>query len=635
MKYLLILGFIFQFFTTAAFGQQYKYHTVKQGETVYSIARDYNISVETLYTYNPDAKAGISVNSKLVVPATSGVRETVVKFEEHKVRRKETLFSLSQEYQVSIDDIKRYNPHLYSEELRRGERIRIPVNLPIQEVAEVVANPEENPLGITEKEHVVLPKETLYAISRKYNLSIEELKNLNPGIDTLKPGMVLKIRNGNSVTATPAEERMFKYYQVQPQETMYSLTAELGISRDSLIVLNPALRDGLKAGMVLKIPNPDATSAITGFSEEETVNLENRIKDYQPKELVVMLPFALDKIVTTDSTSNASERIKKDKVLQISLDFYSGVLMAVDSAQALGLSTNLRVFDTKQSAYEVSSIINSNNFYGVDAVIGPLVNSSIEAAVTRLQSQGIPVVSPLTKNAPRNVENYVQARPTDEMLEDAMISYISENSQGKNIVIIADPGKGDVKRKLLSAFPDSRTVNPIDGSYVSKSALSSALVSGKPNWVLLESDNISVISDVTSALSSHLGNKEIVLFTTSRNGSFESDNISNLHLSRLKFTYPSVDKEFNGIKENSFVTSYISKYGIVPNTYAVRGFDVTYDILLRLASAEDLFASLEEEGTTEYVENKFDYDRNPTGSYINKAIYILRYGEDMKLKVIQ
>src|SRR5690606_27289853 len=120
-------------------------------------------------------------------------------------------------------------------------------------------------------------------------------------------------------------------------------------------------------------------------------------------------------------------------------------------------------------------------------------------------------------NEARNVENYVQARPTDDMLQDAMISYISANSQGKNIVIIADASKGALKSRLLSAFPNSRTVNPIDASYVSKSALSSALVTGQPNWVILESENISVISDVTSALNSQLGGREIVLFTTNRN----------------------------------------------------------------------------------------------------------------------
>lgn len=632
MKYFILLAFFFQLSIASAFAQQYKYHIVQKGESVSSIARDYNISVETLFIYNPDARAGISVNSKLVVPLNAAPQRSVVDYKEHKVKRKETLFSLSREYNVSVDEIKKHNPHLYSEELRKGERIRIPVSSKEVQAPEVVVNPSGNPLGLSVKEHVVLPKETKYSISKKYNLSIEELENLNPGIDTLKPGMVLKVRKAESVK--PLDERLFKYYQVQPQETLYSLTTKLGISRDSLEVLNPALRDGLKAGMVLKIPNPDAKETTADYTPGDIVRLESRISDYQPKDIVVMLPFGLDKIVSTDSTSNAAERIKKDRVLKISLDFYSGVLMAVDSAKALGLSTNVKVFDTKQSAYEVNSILSQNNFERVDAVIGPLVQSTVEAAVSKLQGSRIPVVSPLTKKEPRTRDNYIQARPTDEVLQDAMISYLSQNAEGKNIVIIADPSKGEIKRRLLATFTNSRTVNPINGSYISKSELNAALVEGRPNWVILESDNISVISDVTSALNARVGSREIVLFTTNRNDSFESDNISNRHLSNLKLTYPSVDKEFNS-DDSAFISAYEKKYGVVPNTYAVRGFDVTYDVLLRLATAEDLMASMDEEGTTEHVENKFDYVKSPSGSYINRAIYILRYGEDMRLKVVQ
>ena len=67
MKYLLFLGLFFQLSIASAFAQQYKYHTVQKGETLSSIAREYNISVETLYTYNPDARSGINVNSKFFI----------------------------------------------------------------------------------------------------------------------------------------------------------------------------------------------------------------------------------------------------------------------------------------------------------------------------------------------------------------------------------------------------------------------------------------------------------------------------------------------------------------------------------------------------------------------------------------
>lgn len=639
MKQLIVLFLFFQMLTVSAFAQQYKYHIVKRGETTAKIARIYNITEETIFKYNPDARKGISPNTKLVVPLAAerpvqNQREEHIKFREHRVQRKETLFSLSQEYNVSIDDIKRFNKHLYSEELRRGERIRIPLNLSAAEPKVEEEQSRVNPLDLSIKEHVVLPQETLYGISRKYNITISELQRLNPNLEKLEPGMVLKVKNGNVEKVVDVEGDLFKYYLVKPQETLFSLTRRFGISRDSLLTLNPALADGLKSGMVLKIPNKEVPD-YEAYEEEEIVNLENRITNYETKNLAVMLPFHLQKIVKTDTSSNTEERIKKDRVLQISLDFYSGVLMAIDSAKAIGISTNLSTYDTQQNAGKVHSIINTNDFSEIDAVIGPLVQSTAEAAASGLQRKDIPVISPFTKNGVSSLDNFLQARPSDEILSDAMISYISENAEGKNMIIIADAQSADKKRELMNAFPSARIVNPQEGSYIDQEELTAAMVENEPNWVILEANKIGVLSNVTSYLNSMADKYKITLFTTNRNSSFDSDNISNRHLGKLKFHYPSVDRTYSPEMNGAFIKKYEKRYGVVPNRYAVRGFDVTYDVLLRLASSDHFRASLDEEGTTQYVENKFNYTRNQTAGFQNQAVYIMAYDKDLNLKVVR
>ena len=638
MKKILVLFLFFQMSLIAA-AQQFRYHIVKRGETVTDVARKYNVSAETIYKYNPDARRGITPETKLVVPISGTTREQAVKFETHRVKKQETLFSLSQKYNVAIEDIKRYNKHLYSKELRRGEKIRIPVMEKVAVQQPSNPNPSSaNPFDISAKEHVVLPKEGWFGISRKYNVTEEDLKRLNPGITDLRPGMVLKVRNGSAEKVVDVDGRLFKYYQVKPQENLFRLTERFGISEDSLVALNPALAEGLKAGMVLKIPNPEVDVSLVDdgeYSAGNIVNLERRLTNFSTKNLVVMLPFSLDKITTTDTSSNSKERIRKDPVLQIALDFYSGVLMAVDSAKALGISTDLKLYDTQQNPTRVRSLINSNNFSDVDAVIGPLLQSSIEAAALGLESQNIPVISPLTKRQAGSMGNFLQSLPTDEMLSEAMISYISEHSEGKNIVLIADAGASAKKNRLLSAFPAAKIVTPRDGSYVNQQELQQALIKGRPNWVILEADKIGILSSATSYLNSLPTDYQIRLMTTDRNKSFESDNISNRHLSKLNFTYPSVEKAFSPERNISFIEDYKEKYGVIPNKYAVRGFDVTYDVLLRLASSKDLYDSLGQEATTEYVENKFKYERRPVGGFQNKAIYIVSYDRNMNLKVVQ
>lgn len=321
--------------------------------------------------------------------------------------------------------------------------------------------------------------------------------------------------------------------------------------------------------------------------------------------------------------------------MQIALDFYSGALMAIDSAKTLGLSTHLQVFDTQQSAGHIRQIIDSHNFRNTDAVIGPLIQAHAETAAAELSRVNVPVVSPLTKKETKYLDNFYQTRPSEEMLENAMLSYLAKNAPGKNVVIIADAASGAIKSKLLQIMPNARIVNPREGSYVNQEQLTSALVKGRRNWVILESDKINIISNATSYLNSLADKYDITLFTTHKNNSFENDNVSSSHLSRLHLHFPSVDKEYDKEAPASFIAAYKDKYGVVPNTYAVRGFDVTYDILLRLASAENLAESMKMEGTTEYVENKFDYEQKPSGGYYNKAIYIMAYGDNLELNVVK
>lgn len=634
MKQIIVLFLFFQMLTVPVMAQQFKYHIVKRGETTAEIARKYNTTEETIFKYNPDARKGISPYTKLVVPIAEERVSNNIKFETHRVKRKETLFSLSQQYNVSIDDIKRFNKHLYSAELRKGERIRIPINLPKTGEEQLRENPSlSNPLDLTVKEHVVLPKETLYGISRKYNITIADLQRLNPNLESLQPGMVLKVRNGNVEKVVDVEGDLFKYYMVKPQETLFSLTRRFGISRDSLVTLNPALADGLKSGMVLKIPNKEVPDVME-FEAEEIVNLERRLSNFDTKNLAVMLPFNLDKVVKTDTSNNATQRIKKDRVLQISLDFYTGVLMAVDSAKNLGISTRVNTYDTQQSAGKVHAIINSNDFSDTDVVIGPILQSTAEAAASALQFKNVPVISPLTKKQVNSLGNFLQTRPSDEMLSQAMISYISENAEGKNLVIIADASSSAKKRELISFFPSAKIVNPKEGSFIDQQELMAALEEGKPNWVILEATKIGVLSNATSYLNSLADKYKVTLLTTDKNNSYDSDNVSNNHLGKLAFHYPSVDRVYTD-ENNAFIKKYVKKYGVVPNTYAVRGFDVTYDILLRLASSEDLYSSLNEEGTTQYVENKFNYETKHSGGYQNTAIYIMAYDRDLNLKVVR
>lgn len=631
MKYLFVVFFLIGFSVFA--DQQYKTHRVSRGETVESIAREYNVPVSAIYKLNPDAANGIQPSTTLIIPPRKVVAEDPsMSFIEHKVKRKETLYSLSKEYNVSIEDIKRYNKHLYAEPLKKGSILKIPEKPALSETSPAITQAEEPLEEADTREHIVLPKETKYGISREYGITVEELEDMNPWVDTLQPGMMLKIKLKEE-QPTFKDTANFRLYRVQPKETLYSLIRDNEISRDSLFNLNPQLKDGLKAGMLLKLPK-DENELLQANHASKVENLENLIQYRNPKNLVLMLPFNLDK-VEIDSIDLAKKRIQNDKVLQVALDFYTGVLMAVDSAKSRGISVNLDVLDTQQDPSHVNYLLNSNDFENVDAVIGPLLQETSETAARQLRYQGVPVISPLSTQEVRFLDNFVQTRPNKEMMQNAMLQYIAKNAEGKNVVIIAENSAAKIRNELMQVLENEKVITPEAGA-VERQVLLENLDKNKLNWVILETNSIGLLSSLTSFLNSINEEYPITLFTTDKNKAYDDPSISNTHLGKLNFHFPSVDKEYDAEKNKDFINAYKKAYGLNPNQYAVRGFDITYDTLLRLAAFGSVYNSFETfDGTTEYAENKFHYNKKEDGGYYNNAMYIIKYDKDLNRNVVR
>ncbi|HLW33797.1 MAG TPA: LysM peptidoglycan-binding domain-containing protein, partial [Aequorivita sp.] len=167
--------------------QQYTSHAVKKGETVYSIAKDYNISEATLYNLNPDARKGLKVNSILILPGKDIVGGGINKQKQrtHEVKRQETLYGIAQLYNVSVDDIKKLNKELYSRDLKSGETLIIPT----KSSQNGMINPNIGGLSPGTALYVVKPKETKFGIARKFGITLAELEDLNPDLgEELKVG---------------------------------------------------------------------------------------------------------------------------------------------------------------------------------------------------------------------------------------------------------------------------------------------------------------------------------------------------------------------------------------------------------------------------------------------------------------
>lgn len=169
-------------------GKQFIIHQVNEKETLYAISRRYGVSILNILEYNKTADGGLEVGQILKVPYTPKGKSQGSKGIIHKVTAKETLFSISKLYDVSIDDIKIQN-NLKDNSLTLGQELIISKKAQANLLA--VKQPETQSISGT---HTVVAKETLFSIARQYNISVVQLKEWNGIIGSeLKIGQVLLI----------------------------------------------------------------------------------------------------------------------------------------------------------------------------------------------------------------------------------------------------------------------------------------------------------------------------------------------------------------------------------------------------------------------------------------------------------
>lgn len=193
-----LVFFIFLFFSASVFSQEnYIKHTISKGDNLTSIAKKYGVKPKDIASANPDAPKILKLNSVLLIPSAnqsvSKPKQIVAAAaaDSHEVLAKETLWGISKQYKVTVEDLKKANPSLETEGLKIGQRINIPIKS--NQITKEAAT-ENTVIEKVEIIREVQPKETKYSISKEFGITVAELEMQNPEIKTSLPvGYKLKI----------------------------------------------------------------------------------------------------------------------------------------------------------------------------------------------------------------------------------------------------------------------------------------------------------------------------------------------------------------------------------------------------------------------------------------------------------
>ena len=649
----LIIGLFLLIFGIAA-GQTKKYieHKIAPNETLTSISKQYKVSVNSILQLNPDAQNGIKLDKILLIPAQkteiNSVKKIQISPSIHEVKVKETKYSIAKLYGISVINLEKLNPLLLNDGLKVGQ---------ILQLKKVIAKNNSTLIEIINKNsnlvnHIIEAHETKYSISKKYGITIADLEAQNPEIVTNFPiGLKLSIKSTVKVdhpgklkiidgatanlkqSTNSIETKSTDYfpYKVKKGETIYSLSRLFSWSEEKLVAINPELKIGVVEGTIIK--GSENHSIAVANSKSNYQDLAKTITKGTKKELVLFMPFNINKI-ESDTVKSISERLKKDKFLNMTLDFYSGALMAIDSAKSLNMNLNIRIYDSEETknTSSASQIVSDVSFQDADVIIGPFYQSNVEKVAEIIADKNTFVISPLSKESGNAFKNLIQSMPTSDAIKNVMFDFM--RSKEGNIIALIDPKKQSIKQYLDQNQNDIKYVNLNDkGSFVGDS-IKKHFVKNKLNYVVMESEKTGVIFTTTTTMINAIKDYNVQLVILEPNETLDFDEIALTRLTKLKMTYASTTFENTSAEAKQFEKNYKKKNKIYPNQYAVRGFDLVFDTMVRLSQANS-FQELIGQNATQQIENKFDYTARPAGGYSNNGISILYYDTDLTIKQAQ
>ena len=617
-------SFLLLFVCVNISSQTFLKEVIQTNQTIDSFCFDRAISSFDFSALNPNIlNKTLKVGDEVIIPKKIDLIFDDSDYILHKVKRKQTLIKISNLYDVDVNLIKNFN-NLSSDKLDKGTSIKIPL-IPLSE-----GSIKEIPNQV--KYYSVKPKEGKWRIAYKYGITVDQLELINPQIGTfLKVSEKILVPNINLDKLNVIDEN-YAYYKVLPKEGFYRLKIKLGIDEKIIKSLNPYLiTSELKEGMILKLPK--LIDENENLVKDQILNLT----DFSKKKIALLLPFGLNNI-NFDSLQIAKSQLNNDKLLNLSLDFYLGSSIAIDSITSYGIPVQMNVFDINNSSEaDIYEIVNNNDIKNYDLVIGPLTPKAFNYTSKLLKNEPVLLVSPLSKVTYSN--NVINTITEDDILYERIVSFVESDTTLSKKYIISDSENLITSNKLKERFKNATqfysTINEsgVDTKSLVLDDLDSTFVD-KKNIIFLETKDQGFVSNVTSILNSFVNDSiQISLYTTSSNKAFSGNNISNYNLSNLKFHYPSINKPLDFKLYSNFIKNFSSIYNFIPNKYVIRGYDLILDLLLRLSSDEINFNS-SDFTETEHIENKFNYLKNKDSlGYRNISTFIIKY-ENLELKVV-
>ena len=484
-------------------------YIVKKGGTLFSVCKEIGVAIDDVALLNPETSKGVREGQKILVPMTARKPlETVGKSFNYTIREGETFYSILKKFSITEQQLNNVNPGL-TKDFIAGQTIVIPGSKP----ADLPENVKPTKKPDTIIVHKVLDHETLYNISKRFMVTVDEISRLNNNISSiqLKPGMTLRV-------------------PIYPKKVEDVSVRQI----DDLTPTGSEITSGQNATLKTKT-----------------------------QRLTFLLPFNTEK--------------QNDPTSAIATEFYMGAQIAIDSLITLGYQGKVVVLDAGIDSSTVGPLLRQEDVLNSELIIGPFNGENLELTAKFCKLNNIQLVSPIVATTSILKENplVTNAVASEITLLKNMAKFIQRNYITEQVYLVkVGPKDDDLHQAFRSSYLGLGTKKLIE---IQEKDIAIHLKKGKNAvFIVPTRDRVlaTSITDQLSAWSTKPKSPIITLIGTKDWVNF--DDISAEAKNRLNFHYASsVDFDITSEETGKLKKLYRKKYNSALTKYAVQGFDVT------------------------------------------------------------
>lgn len=532
----------------------------------------------------------------------------------------------------------------------------------------VVSNDKVRSNGKIYYSHVVQERQTLYSISKAYNVTLQEIYDANPTLNLETEGLkkdqilLIPIKEGTArnvvkdsseeqpqaseqATVSPdvddkPTDKDYFIHRVRWFEDLGSISRKYGVSKAAIMGINGMTSEKVRRRDQIKIPiHPERWENVpTGTPPQTTQPKDTADVADKPADRLLNKIFSKGKSETSVSLLLPFNAAKKPDAQM--MDFYSGVLLAAKDRGDDGSGIDLNVYDVAGGTMPVTE----ERFAASDFVIGPVTNADLARTVNASRGKAW-IVSPLDPKAEAladTIPNVIQApTPTKAQIKD-MAEWIRSDMKASDKVILISQKwaaassysasvAGEVRNHGLS--PENISFNILEGRQM-MGRIDGAMTGNGTNRVVIASDSKAFVIEVTRLLYLIASQKKnIVLYGTSKIRTFDEIDVDQLHSLNLHCSV-SYYVDYDSKSVQNFLMEYRALFNTEPSRSAFQGYDLmTFftNLNSEYGGRWDAVNNLKGKG----LQSDFHLIRTARGGFVNEAVRRIVYKSDYTVSLVR